>query len=58
MQIVAYKQKRCATHWTAHLFINEYVRLLLHFIEQNLLRFIPEFKTAPNWCRIANRKPQ
>ena len=22
------------------------------FIEQNLLLFIPEFKTAPNWCRI------
>ena len=22
------------------------------FIEQNLMRFIPKFKTAPIWCRI------
>ena len=27
-------------------------------IEQNLLWFIPEFKTEPIWCRIANRKLQ
>ena len=26
------------------------------FIEQNLLRFIPEFKNAPNWCRIEIRE--